>query len=79
MPIDATTQSKEELLSKLYTIRAGLSVIAGETEKIREGSKKLEKAKSDFDTELVKNRMSVTTVSKRILNASVKLKRFKKR
>lgn len=52
MPIDATVQSKEELLSKLYMMRAGLSVIAGETEKIREGSKKLEKAQKDFDTEL---------------------------
>ena len=56
MPIDASKYTdKEQLISKFYAMRAGLSAIAEEHEKIKFAEKALADAQNDYNLEISRN------------------------
>lgn len=79
MAIEASKfTEKDELIAKFYSLRAGLSVIAEETEKIKATETKINQAKNDYDCELSRKENQRKDCQRRIGGYETDIKRREK-
>ena len=79
MPIEESKFiGKDELIAKLYTLRAGLSIIAEETEKIKSAEEEIRKAKCLYDGSISYSNQQLISLENAIADNESKIKALEK-
>ena len=79
MPIEASKFiNKDELIAKFYTLRAGLSVIAEETDKIKRADEERKKAECSYNDRLRYSTQQLSNIKYAIANNENKIKALEK-